>query len=342
MKRTALIVMMVILAAALVPAQSIPFADFQAQFQSFATAVAGTLASTASGTGLAWAPAYIGQLPHFGLGVSVGASLIPFTAVAPIFTLLNVQLPSSLSMLQTYGIPLPAAAIDARIGGLILPFDIGLKFGYLPPAAKDLLGNVQVDYLLAGGDVRIALLKDEGLLPSLSVGVGYTFFQGRIGLPNVIPGSSVIDISQAMDSPLGGYSGTHTLTMSSPDLAFNWQSSVIEAKVQVSKQLLIFVPTVGLSAAYGMSTAGGGLSSTVTYQGSAPNGMTDVQTVFGKLGYTVPSNAGLNVSAASTGWSLRAFGGLGISLLILDLDVSASYNLLTGSLGGGVNVRIQI
>ncbi len=338
MKRIAMILVIGVLAVAMAPAQSVDFTTFQADFQTFATAVAGTLASTAAGTGLAWTPAYIGQFPHLGLGVSVGAGLIPYAAVEPIFSMLGVTLPSSLSMLQTYGIPLPGATIDARIGGFILPFDIGLKFGYFPPQEQSLLGSIQLNYLMAGGDVRLALLKDEGLMPALSVGVGYTYFQGSVGLPGVISGNTVLDVSQAMN--LEGYPGTHLLTLSSPTLAFNWQSSVIEAKAQLSKKILILVPTIGVSAAYGISTAGGGLNSTLSYTG--PNSLATVQQVFQTLGYTLPSATGIAVSAASNGWAFSAFGGLGISLLILDLDVSANYNILTGSLGGGVNVRIQI
>jgi hypothetical protein len=337
MKRIALILIIGVLAVAMAPAQSVDIAAFQTQFETFATAVAGTLASTATLTGLNWAPAYIGQIPHFGLGVSVGAGLIPYAAVAPIFTLLGVQLPSNLSMLTSYGIPLPGAAVDFRLGGLILPFDIGVKFGYIPPEVQKALGNLQIQYLMAGGDVRLALLKDEGLMPALSVGVGYTFFKGNIGLSNILPGDTVIDVTSEMNT--AGYAGPHTLRISSPDLGFNWQSNVLEAKVQVSKKLLILVPTVGLSAAYGISNVGGGLTSTLT---SDQNELPLVEQIMAKYGYPVPDATGVTVSSASTGWSLRAFGGLGISLLFLDLDVNASYNILTQSLGGGVNVRIQL
>ena len=338
MKRIALILAIGVLAVAMAPAQSVDFSTFQTDFQNFATDVAGTLASTATLTGLNWAPAYIGQIPHFGLGVSVGAGLIPYAAVQPIFTLLGVQLPSSLSMLTSYGIPLPGAAVDFRLGGFILPFDIGLKFGYIPPEVQQALGDLQLQYLMAGGDVRLALLKDEGLMPALSVGAGFTYFKGLVGLSNVIPGDTVLDVSQAMN--YAGYPGTHTLTISSPDLAFDWQSSVIEVKAQVSKKLLFIVPTIGVSAAYGISTAGGGLNSTLTYQG--PNSLATVQQVFQAAGYTLPSATGISVDAAATGWSFRAFGGVGLSLLFLDIDVTGSYDLLTGSLGGGASIRIQL
>ena len=337
MKRILFVVIVALFAATLAPAQSIDFATFQAQFQDFATAVAGTLASTATSSGLNWAPAYIGQLPHLGLGVSAGASLIPYTSVQPIFTMLGVNLPAGMEFLQTYGIPLPGAAVDARIGGFLLPFDIGLKFGYLPPQVQALLTNISLDYLMAGADVRLALTKDEGLMPAISVGVGYTYLKGSVGMTGIVP-STTIDVSQAMN--YAGYPGTHTLTASSPALTFDWQSSVIEAKVQLSKQILFLIPNIGLSAAYGISSAGGGISSTLSYAG--PNSLATVQQVFAQYGYPVPSDTGIAVNSAVTGWSVRAFGGVDLALLILHVDVSANYNLLTGSLGGGVNLRIQI
>ena len=40
------------------------------------------------------------------------------------------DVPSELSDLG--GIPIPATAVEARIGGFILPFDIGIKAGYIP------------------------------------------------------------------------------------------------------------------------------------------------------------------------------------------------------------------
>ncbi len=341
MKRIMLVISIVLFAAAMLPAQTVDFAQFQADFKTFADAVAGTLASTASSAGLSWSPAYIGQFPHLGVGVSAGASLIPYAAVQPILTLVGASIPASMGFLQTYGIPLPAAALDARIGGFGIPFDIGLKFGYIPPAAKSMLGSVNVDYLMAGADFRLALLKDEGLMPGLSVGVGYTFFKGAVGLPGIMPSGTTVDITQFMN--YYGYTGTHSLSFSNPDFTFDWQSNVIEGKVQLSKQLLFITPHVGLSAAYGISTAGGGLSSTMTYNHS--NGaytLADVQAAFAQAGYPAPTSQGMAVSAAANGWSFRAYGGVNVSLLFLNLDLGASYNVVTGSFGGGVNLRVQL
>ncbi len=337
MKRFLIVLLVALVAASLAPAQTVDFTTFQTDFATFAGAVAGTLASTASSAGLSWAPAYIGQFPHLGIGISAGAGLIPYSAVKPVFTTLGVTLPSQLDFLQQYGIPLPAAAIDARIGGFGIPFDIGLKVGYLPPEAKSLLGSVNLDYLLAGVDFRLALLKDQGLTPALSVGVGYTYFKGALGLPGILPSATTVDITQMMN--YAGYSGTHTLSFSNPDFTFDWQSNVIEGRVQLSKQLLFFVPNIGLSAAYGISSAGGGISSTMTYTGSATTAQ--MQQVFVANGYPAPTSQGFSIVKAADGWSFKVYGGVDIALLFLNLDVSANYNILTQSLGGGVNLRVQ-
>jgi hypothetical protein len=270
--------------------------------------------------------------------VSTGAGLIPYSAVAPIFTLVGASIPAGMEFLTAYGIPLPAFTIDARIGGFGIPFDIGLKVGYIPPDAKGLLGAVHVDFLLAGADFRLGLLKDQGLSPALSVGVGYTYFQGTVGLAGVITGATDLDITTLMN--FAGYGGAHTLHFTDPALTFGWQSNVIEAKVQLSKQLFLFTPHVGLSAAYGISNAGGGLNSTMTYTGGATEAQ--MQQVFVANGYPAPTSQGIAVDAAANGWSFRAYGGLNISLFFLNLDFSASYNVLTSSFGGGANLRIQI
>jgi hypothetical protein len=338
MKRLILIVVLAVAVTAMVPAQTIDFAQFQADFQTFADAVAGALPTTATEAGLNWAPAYIGQFPHFGIGVSAGAGLIPAAAVTPIFDTVGVQLPTELASYTQYGIPLPGAAIDARLGGFILPFDLGVKVGYLPPEAKNLLGSIQLDYLLVGGDVRVAILKDEGLVPALSVGAGYTYTKGGITMPGVVP-ASTIDISPIMDYYYSNLN-TYTLSIGAGDFGFNWESQVIEGKVQLSKKLLFLVPTIGFSAAYNITSTGGGLA-TGSLTTSGNTNLADVGAAFEAQGYPAPTAAGITVNAANEGWSFRAFGGLGLSLLFLDIDLSASYDVLTKALGGGANVRIQ-
>jgi hypothetical protein len=340
MNRRLHVVFIMALAAAVLPAQ-VSFDAFEGAFQGFADAVADNLASTAT-SGLAWSPAHIGQFPHLGLGLTVGATMIPYSVVQPVLsTLVPAGLPAELDFLQTCGVPLPAAAIDAWIGGFALPFDIGLKIGFIPDQVKTMMGDVQPDYFIAGGDFRIAILQDKGWTPGLSVGVGYSYLKGGVQVAGVLAGPQDIDITSMMNA--AGYGGTHTLTLSNPDLDFTWESHVIEARVQLSKNLSIFSPHLGVGAAYALkSSVGGGLLSTLSYSGSAPD-LTAVQQVFVDNGEAPPTDQGITVDEdAPAGWALRVFGGTSINLWMLRLDLDANWNVLTGAYGGNVNLRFEL
>jgi hypothetical protein len=335
MKRWILVLGIVVLAATILPAQ-IDLAVYQAAFQDFADAAVGSLASTAT-SGLAWSPAHIGQFPHLGLGLTVGAAMMPYEAVKPVLDMLSVTLPAELDFMQTYGVPLPAAAIDARIGGFAIPFDIGLKVGFIPDQVKALLGDVQADYFIVGGDLRFAILQDKGWVPGLSVGAGYSYLKGGVQVAGLMA-SQQVDVSAIMGNP----DGTNFLNFSDPTLAFTWQSHVIEAKVQISKTLLIFTPHLGIGAAYALGSAvGGGLLSTVTATG--PDSLAAIQAAFEAAGETAPTDQGFTVAAdAPAGWAFKVFGGTSVNLWVLRLDLDAYYNILTGAYGGNVNLRFQM
>jgi hypothetical protein len=317
----------------------VDYATFQADFQAFADAVANSLPVSAS-IGLNWSHAYIGQFPHFGVGVSVGGMFIPYETIEPIVTTLGVE--SSIPQeLKTYGVPFPTIAAGARLGGFGLPFDMGFKFGMIPEEAKDLFSSsVTADYFLIGGDVRLPVVMGKGLVPTISIGGGYTFLRGQIGITDVSP-SEVIDITALMQPGYGG--SNHYLTITSPDLYFSWDTHTIEAKAQASWNLFLLTPSIGIGAAYGISNAGGGLNSTLNYTnvGSAAT-FADVQSVFAGYGYPIPTAAGIEVSSAANGWSFWVFGGTAINLFFVKIDLAAMYNFLNGDYGGSVNVRVQL
>lgn len=160
MKRYIIVAILLVAAGSLF-AQSIPdFNAFKGDVQTFANSIASSLPLESS-VGLNWSDAYIGQFPHFGLGLTVGAATIPFSAVKTLVTEFGGSV-SGFSSLQSIGVPVPAYTLDVRIGGFVLPFDIGLKFGYVPENAFS-TSSVKADYLLLGGDVRYGLSKREGL-----------------------------------------------------------------------------------------------------------------------------------------------------------------------------------
>ncbi len=337
-----------LLAAALLAALTgaawaqINYATFQADFQAFADGVANSLPVSAT-VGLNWSPAYIGQFPHFGVGVSLGGMILPYETIEPIVTALGVE-GSIPAQLKTYGVPFPTLAAGARIGGFGLPFDLGFKLGAIPESAKSLFNsNMTADYFLIGGDVRLPVVKGKGLVPTVSIGGGYTFLRGRIGITDVAP-SSTIDITALMNAE--GYTGgtLYELTITNPDLTFTWDTHTIEAKAQASWNLAILTPGIGIGAAYGISTAGGGLVSTLTYSDNDPATITlaDVQQAFANQGYPAPTATGIEVSSAANGWSFWVFGGTAINIFFVKVDLSAMYNFLNNDYGLSANVRLQL
>ena len=331
MKR--LIVVLMILFVASGAFAQYQFSDFQNAFHDFAGGVASALPLDSS-VGLNWSDAYIGQLPHFGIGVTAGAATIPYSAVNKAIHAFGGVLPSNLSFLSSIGIPLPAYTVDVRIGGFILPFDIGLKFGYLPPNAFS--SSFSADYLLVGGDIRYALLKDSGLSPGLSVGVGYTYMRGAVSLPGVLGHSVTIASAQLP----GG--STVNLGFTDPNLDFLWNTSVIDAKVQLSKTLLFITPYIGLGASYGISSAGGGMSAKMLVNGFAPT-QSQIDQINQATGsnYTL-QNPGFAVKTSASGFSARAFGGFSFNIFVLKIGLGAEYEFLSGSMAGMANVRIQL
>jgi len=334
-----LLVMIVALGAAVgLSAQS--FAAFQNAFQSFANGVSSSLPLETS-VGLNWSDAWIGQLidapPHFGIGVTVGAATIPYSAIEPAISAFSGSIPSSISYLKSFGIPLPSYSVDVRIGGFILPFDIGLKFGYLPAGALANAGisGFTADYLNVGGDIRIGIIQDRGVLPGLSVGVGYTYMRGNVGIPGVLNGPITIS-----NVDVGGTS--YNLGFSNPNLDFFWNTSVIDLKVQLSKTLLFITPYVGLGASYGISSAGGGMQSAMTLNGTSVTQaqLDQINSQYG-TSYTL-QNPGFGVYATANGFSARVFGGFSLNIFILKIGVGAEYELLSGSMAGMANVRFQL
>jgi len=342
MKRVLVVLGILILVAGGLSA--LDYASFADAFQAFSDETAATLPATAAMSGLSWSPAYIGQLPHFGAGLSLGFSTIPWEVVSPLIDDLTLTLPSEFEYVEKFGLPIPAAALDARLGGFLFPFDIGFKFGFVPEQLREKLGKVSLDYMLIGGDIRIPILQDKGAVPALSISGGYTFMRGNVGIPDIVTGDYEVDLT--------GY-GEGILRASSPELTMLWDTHTFVGKVQASKDLFIFTPHVGLGAAYGVSNVGGGVSSSVEYDpdGGAPNfaplAQTDIDDIIAALtlaGEPIPdldSNSIL-VSSAVNGFSFWVYGGTAINLLFLKVDLSAMYNILSKSYGGAVNVRVQL
>lgn len=320
--------------------------DFKQGFQNFADDTASVLPMNST-IGLNWSDAYIGQLlavpPSLGVGLTAGVTGIPYDSVKKILVdTLGGSESDIPQFIRDYGLPLPAMAVDARLGGFILPFDIGFKIGFLPKALADRVGdNVNVDFFLIGGDIRYLLMKQRFVvIPEVSVGVGYNYLKGSVEFGGVLP--NLLEITLPAPPPAispAPWSSGDKLTLSSPDFYIEWETKVIDLKAQASWSLLILQPSVGIGASYGSSHVGGGAKSNLTLNGNpiSPTALQALRT----LGFDV-NDASIAVFSDVTGWSFRLFGGVSVNILVLRIDAGIQYNLIGKNLGASIGARLQL
>lgn len=334
MKRAFLVILVLLSATAVF---AVNFTDFQSGFNEFAQDLAnGTPFATS--TGLGWSQAYIGQFPHFALGITAGVTTISAGAMKTLADAMGVALPTDFSYASKTGLPLPGYTIDARIGGFVLPFDIGFKLGYIPPGT---FPTVDVNYILFGMDVRYGLLKDEGFSPALSVGLGYNHMKAGVKVPGFL--GSNVTIAQVND-------GTHSynLSLANPDFGLDWSTNVVEAKAQISKKLIFITPYLGVAAALSFGTSASGSVTSQLLYNNVPITQTDINNItayYKAQGQNPPdlTTTGFTANAKNgTGFDFRAFGGVSFNLFILYLDLGGGYDFSTSAFGGAINLRIAI
>lgn len=287
--------------------------------------------AAASGIGLDWSDAWIGYAlgvpPHFGLGVTVGAVTIPSSALKPLTDAFGGSLPSSVGSL---GLVLPIYNLNARLGGFFLPFDMGFKIGVVP--SNLIKGDVNVNYLLLGGDFRYALLQD-GVLPGVSVGVGVNYLSASIQSPISGVGATTFTAP--------GVGSSNTVTMSQPTANLDITDLTCDFKVQISKNLILLTPYLGGVVTVSGETLKGSINSTVTANGSALS-PSDINQLNSLTGGSFSSN-GFSKTVSNSGLlGFKIYGGTSFNLTILKLDLQALYNLPTGNLGLSLGGRIQL
>ena len=175
-----------------------------------------------------WPEAWIGNIfpsapPHFGLGLSLGAAELPIEGLNKALSQFNEVSGGASFPALSNDLAFPTFTVDARIGGLVLPFDIGISFMRLPNMKFD---NVTFDYLTIGGSLRYAILQDKGLIPGLSLGMGFMYNKGFV-------------------------------EVKVEDTAFvrsDFETTSIFFEAQVSKKILFLVPFLGFRGVMAQST----------------------------------------------------------------------------------------
>ncbi|NNM67254.1 MAG: hypothetical protein HKM06_04480 [Spirochaetales bacterium] len=331
--RTACLALAVVLAPALPLSAQIP--DFSSLMNSVSTLAdkAGEALPSASSMGLDWSDAWIGSLvgipPHFGLGLSTGFTTIPTDALQPLFNAMGNALPSYATALG--GVPLPMYTVNARIGGFLLPFDVGLKLGYMPTMT---VSNLGLNYLMAGGDIRYALLQD-GITPGLSLGFGVNYIQANLSYAFSSPSFTVSGTS---------YTGTgnSVLQIANPTASLGLQSLSYELKAEVSKNLLIVTPYAGAAVSLSSINVNAAFNGTLEDSSGAVLTPTEINQLSALSGVNFSSN-GITQGLSKTGiYGFRLWGGTSINIVLFKIDLKAFYTLPSGNLGAELGARFQM
>lgn len=334
MKRTILITMMALVVAG---AWAQDLATFQKGFTTFSTDMASTLSYNAT-IGNNWSDAYLGKFPHFGIGLAAGATTVPAANLEALFSAMEVAVPDSL---KQFGLPIPAAALSVKLGGILLPFDVGVKAMLLPASVASMMSasGITADYKLIGGNVRYGLVKEGLLLPDVSIGAGYNRLSGSVSMP--------LDITSQVYTFDPG-TGPQSLTVTDPDLSVAWTTDSFDFTLQVSKKLLIIRPYLGTGLSVGKSTVKGGMAAKMVYDdGTGPvvldsTGIDQLKTDLAAASIVIPdiSADGFMFSADNKNPVFRLYGGISLDLLFLSLDLQGTYVPATKSLGASAMIRV--
>jgi len=295
-------------------------------------------AATLGGT---WSDAYIGQIlpfPHFGVGAFGGAVIIPAEGFDTVLEVISPEASIPDEVASLGGVPFPVIGGEARIGGFLFPFDLGVKYATFNAE----IGDAAIDYTMLGADVRVPILKGGLVLPKVSIGLGYNYLSTDMTIAGLLGGDFVIlDTTDTSKYPGLTADQRRTLILQDPDFNYGWESHVFEAKAQVSKGLLLFTPYAGASMSYGMSTIGGGVKTTVT-DGTNPISQDDIDTATDAAGVPSVDTSGFIAETEESGLAFKLYGGFSFNILVLKTDIGVSYNVLSGAYAGQLGLRVQL
>ena len=268
-----------------------------------------------------WASAYIGQLldvpPHLGGGISMGMAQLKADGIS---TVLN-------EMGFNYDIKnlfLPTLTFDARIGGLFIPFDLGVHGMMIK---NPLEFNIQetvfsVDYGTVGADIRIPLIKQNVLLPNLSLGFGYAYSKGNAG----------ISVQKDTASVTAGY-----------------ESQILQATVQVSKKILIVEPFAGVRATLSSNKRNWSWN----YDGTKALNETQykaLELIPGALDALKDEEkfdsgdwSGFGINKEDPNYTAQLFAGIGFDFLfIAQGTLNVSFDIVNQIWAGGFSFRVKL
>ncbi|MBQ9625609.1 MAG: hypothetical protein IJR40_00365 [Treponema sp.] len=275
-------------------------ADVNGKIDSFANEINLTVAAAATQQNV-YSQAWIGKLfpsapPHFAVGIEAGATrfnLKPLKDAVEIFGMNGA--PSDLVY--------PTITANARIGGFVLPFDIGFSAMYLDLSdMSSLADGFGLNFFDIGGDFRYAILKGEGLLPQVSVGFGYYYIGGKVSFKRD-------GLAANLD-----YS-SHTMFL----------------QAQISKTIIFFTPYLGFRGIFSNATTNWSWAASASKAASSP-----------MYGDAVLGGAGKSSFGFFDKAMPQVYGGFGMNFSFFALNLGAAYEFTNKIWGADISLRFQM
>ena len=222
-------------------------------------------------------------------------------------------------------IPAPTAAFTFRLGGIILPFDLGIYGATTFNGIKDITFDdfkASLDYTTLGFDVRYAIMDGAGLLPKFSVGGGYIYST----LSFDFEANKTFETNSTYE--INGVTKTYSADLKS-EVSLSSKTHTLFAEAQVSKKFLIFEPYIGTKLF---------VTKTINEYDWKYNTFVDGEN------QSDLSDSDKNSETKDFGTdnvSTQFFGGLGITLAKFQIALNGAYNVKTNywSVGLGLNFK---
>lgn len=279
-----------------------------------------------------WPEAHIGKFfpafpPHFGFGISAAGTLIDTSFAKDTFDTLSKLILNDMPDIKLDFeckdiMVLPTCAINARLGGFLLPFDIGV-FGIatIPDLLKKFnFGDfdASIDYFTFGGDIRYAIYEGNIFMPKVSLGVGYFYAQQELNFDinktkSAINEETYVNINANVNLLLK----THTFF----------------AQMQISKKILIITPFIGARAYYTFFEN----ECDWNYKTQIVNGESSIPLTNGEQNVGI-TNKKLNTDNIRP----QVYLGVGLNAPILQVAINVSWNPITNYWSGGSTLNFKL
>jgi hypothetical protein len=246
------------------------------------------------------------ELPHFTLGLGIGASLFSTAGINDMGKDINGE-----EIIPIPFLPLPSISADARIGGIKtprvnLPFDLGFSFFTLN--LDSLVGEgSSLQWTNWGLDSRYLVIQQNGAIPAVSANVGFAHWSLNLA-------TDIVDMELSTNTVYFGGQASYTLGG-------------------------FFIPYLGLKMLTGKNTGIIRVTSD-----AAEEALSDLLSNPAFNDYTdyVREVTNPSVTSGKPFFNMQFYGGFGIDWLVFETSVGASINVFTGRPGLNFTTRFSL